>query len=76
MGVSYMIVLCTCKDKQPHEMCAGECDGDVWGNENKRFADKWIREKPHTIKYVMKYITSHDEIIGEDDYWYCQVGYE
>tara|TARA_A100000172_G_scaffold80516_1_gene70305 strand:+ start:4646 stop:4900 length:255 start_codon:yes stop_codon:yes gene_type:complete len=74
MGVSYMIMLCTCADeglKEEHEMCTDhQCEGDVWGNENKRYADKLIRNAPHTIKYVAKYITDKwDELVSDDIYW-------
>ena len=74
MGVSYMIMLCTCDDEglneEHEEMCTGECGGDVWGNENKRYADKLIRNAPHSIKYVAKYIHNKwDELVSDDVYW-------
>mgnify|MGYP003117176980 CR=1 FL=1 len=80
MGVSYMIMLCTCHsegEKEEHELCKDECGGDVWGDENKRFADKMIRNEPHTIKYVAKYIRNKwDELVSDDIYWAPACGYD
>ncbi|MEK9699320.1 MAG: hypothetical protein VW270_26315 [Candidatus Poseidoniales archaeon] len=71
--VRYMIMLCTCADegkKQEKEMCIDGCGGDLYGEENKRFADKMIREEPHTIKYVAKYIRDKwGDLISDDMYW-------
>lgn len=69
MPVVYMIMGCTCEKHDQHEMCRDGCDGDHYDDVSKRDADKMIREEPHRIKYVAKYIIRDNEIIGDDIYW-------
>jgi hypothetical protein len=46
----------------------GGCDGDMQGL-TKREVDKLIRDEPHTIHHVEKYLIRNNEIWDTVDYW-------